>query len=965
MKLSSCVVPVFCVLILFAMVTQAEIIHVPADYATIQAGIDASSYGDSVLVADGIYTGVGNMDLTTRGRSITVMSENGPATCIIDCAHSGIGFRVTESETQSTVISGFTIINGITADYGGGIYCSASPRIHNCIVQFNTAEYGGGIAIQGEQTMPLLEECIVTDNTSQYGGGVYVSESSGSPSGTACLANMVSKSGTSGDYRASGPNVTIEDSAILGNNAYSGGGYYCTTSESNISDTAIASNTAMYKGGGLHMIVDSTCVLSRCVLAGNTASYGGAVNCESNGMYTIDTCVFMGNSASTQGGALMDDCYPECYVLNSSFYGNASDRGGAYLSTGALYDQVANSIFAGNTGHAVYMSSESYSFSTFQNNLFYDNPDGDYYDNVVESITGADVINATFGFAMNNIGGDPLFVQGAGGAWSETPIYDSVYNRSTLTDTAALFVPGELVGTFIIPDTSQMSGAWITANTETTVTVIGDVTGWVVQGDSYQIRDFHLQDGSNALHRAAGSYAGVTDIEDDPRPGTDGRYDIGADEAPSEYEPPPDTDVPESYVEDLPEITMNSTVSISYYAADATSGVQYVELFYRLNSGDWEQYSGQFEFSPISFDTTTTGGDGFYEFYTLATDNADNKELPPNVPDASTNVVSEFPGGTVYVDMDAVGLGTGVDWANAITTITGGLNIALTMDVETVWVAEGRYMEALDIPSDVEVYGGFDGSEANLWERDFRSNLTIIDASTAEQGDPAAHAVTIRNVENVWFDGFVITGAMATESGDDSGGGILCENLDKDVSIVNCTIMENHANHGGGIYCRAASNAISNCLILNNTAETGGGIRCDEFSKLMDANGTNEERRSTGTSPFITSCTVAANESTSGGGICCGSLSAPVIYGSNISGNTAQDGGGIYAGYLSVTDSSLGVPDNRDVSGPNPRIINSSVSGNYSQYGGGIYSLESDLELVNSTIRSNNAGTQGRRLVRI
>ena len=67
-------------------------IRVPSDQPTIQAGLNAASHGDTVLVADGTYTGLNNKDLDFNGKAITVRSEDGPANCVIDCQDQGRGF---------------------------------------------------------------------------------------------------------------------------------------------------------------------------------------------------------------------------------------------------------------------------------------------------------------------------------------------------------------------------------------------------------------------------------------------------------------------------------------------------------------------------------------------------------------------------------------------------------------------------------------------------------------------------------------------------------------------------------------------------------------------------------------------------------------------------------------------------------------------------------------------------------
>ena len=130
-------------IILSSTTAFGAVIRVPGDYSTIQAGIDAASNGEIVSVADGTYVGLGNKDLDFNGKAITVKSDNGPENCVIDCEGNGRGFYFHSGETQSSVLNGFTIING-QADYGGGIKCNESPRIINCKIIGNTADHHGG-----------------------------------------------------------------------------------------------------------------------------------------------------------------------------------------------------------------------------------------------------------------------------------------------------------------------------------------------------------------------------------------------------------------------------------------------------------------------------------------------------------------------------------------------------------------------------------------------------------------------------------------------------------------------------------------------------------------------------------------------------------------------------------------------------------------------------------------------------
>jgi len=139
-------------------------------FDSIQKAINAAFYGDTIIVRDGIYDGVGNRNMNTFGKSIAIRSENGPIGCIIDCGYDGQGITIGMSESRECSLSGFTIMRG-SYEIGGGILCIASsPTISHNILANNEAMVGGAICTVAGA--PLIKNNLIVRNFSEYGAGI-------------------------------------------------------------------------------------------------------------------------------------------------------------------------------------------------------------------------------------------------------------------------------------------------------------------------------------------------------------------------------------------------------------------------------------------------------------------------------------------------------------------------------------------------------------------------------------------------------------------------------------------------------------------------------------------------------------------------------------------------------------------------------------------------------------------------
>src|SRR5260370_4448633 len=88
--------------------TAANVLNVPGTYSTIQAAIDASTNGDTVMVAPGTY--FENIDF--KGKLVTVQSAQGPTVPTIDGSHLAPVVNFSTNETAAALIQAFTLQHG-------------------------------------------------------------------------------------------------------------------------------------------------------------------------------------------------------------------------------------------------------------------------------------------------------------------------------------------------------------------------------------------------------------------------------------------------------------------------------------------------------------------------------------------------------------------------------------------------------------------------------------------------------------------------------------------------------------------------------------------------------------------------------------------------------------------------------------------------------------------------------------
>jgi parallel beta-helix repeat protein len=275
--------------------------------------------------------------------------------------------------------------------------------------------------------------------------------------------------------------------------------------------------------------------------------------------------------------------------------------------------------------------------------------------------------------------------------------------------------------------------------------------------------------------------------------------------------------------------------------------------------------------------------------------------------------------------------GSGATVPDKYATIQEAIDAA--QDGDEITVQMGVYRENLD----------FKGK--NIVVRSIDPDDPAVVSSTIIDGDRRGPVVSFRSGEG---EGAVLSGFTVTR-----GGGILISGGSTPL-IEKCSIEDNSAEFGAGLFIVDSNPLIRENIIAANRAYIGGGIFIEKSSPILEGNiiaGNTAEMGAglaifSNSDPVLTDNTIVDNRAARlGGGIFVTLNSAPLITNNTIGGNFAElNGGGLF-----VEESQPVIEDNM-------------IIGNQAENGGGmiiVFILDPGLRLTGNTFESNLAYRAG------
>ncbi|HZR17008.1 MAG TPA: choice-of-anchor Q domain-containing protein [Verrucomicrobiae bacterium] len=281
----------------------------------IYGAVGAARPGDLILVTNGTYSGG-----LFVGLALTVQSVNGPVFTIID----GAGTNQCVSLWTGAALSGFTLTNGLTTDYGGAVEggATATTLVTNCVIVGNSGFYGGGAFYC------TLYNCTLTGNSSFEGGGAF-----GCALYNCSLARNSATDVGGGAYGCTLYNCTLTGNSALNN----GGGVNGSTLYNCISMFNTAPAGANYDGAST---LDHSCA-TPLPLGGNSNIDLDPKLTDASHISALSPCRGAGSAAYFVGTDIDDEPWANPPDIGCDQYQSGAMTGPLRASLVAAYTNVA------------------------------------------------------------------------------------------------------------------------------------------------------------------------------------------------------------------------------------------------------------------------------------------------------------------------------------------------------------------------------------------------------------------------------------------------------------------------------------------------------------------------------------------------------------------------------------------------------------------------------------------------
>ncbi|MBN2137438.1 MAG: right-handed parallel beta-helix repeat-containing protein [Sedimentisphaerales bacterium] len=572
-------------------------------------------------------------------------------------------------------------------------------------------------------------------------------------------------------YSGENESTVIEGFKITGGMEWKGAAVLCENSSPKFVNCAFQANEAIDDdtGGGAVYNDNASGIFEGCTFADNiaypSASYGGAITNKSSHP-TLKDCTFTGNR-SWSGGAIYNTYTSNPSLENCTFIGNQAARGGAMCnspgSTPTLSQCVFNSNAAGDFGGAI---NNSQCNPVLTHCIFTNN----------SSNVGGAIANSTAGPFLINCLFTANSAASTGGAVSNDTSTSIIVNCTIYGNSAA-------------------HGGGIAAYDDSSVSVSNSILWANELNQIYRDDPACCQVIFSCIEH---TFPGLGNIGLNPL-----------------------------FADPLGDDGVLGTEDDDFY----------------INAGSPCIDAGNNSIVPPLLSKDMAGLARFIDDISTP----DTGSGPPPIVDMGAYEHQ----GVFYVDSSATGAETGATWADAFKFLQDAL--AAAGPGAEIRIAQGTYKpdqgaaanyndrnESFTLTGPLVLKGGYAGvASPSPDTRDIQTYATTLsgdlhgnDSGPVEPGNTSRsensyHVIAIHeDARDIVLDGLTVTGGNANGNyadHTDSGGGIYKNHYDSEITIIDCTIIANTANYGGGMSNNGQA-AIIRCRFLGNNAQWGAGL---------------------------------------------------------------------------------------------------------------------------------------------